>query len=845
MPAAVYGLRTLPDLSLVKYQSLADSGVAGVLKRHATFLRQWHGICLELSLSLHLLYAYLPENPVGNRLKVFLVLQGEEDSLRVAHPFIFQTALSELYDLARAELPRVSFGAGATLTKTEKVESIYHRLSEKNRKVHLVPSWEPNEDARLLEMVKTLQTIGRLQNGGPCAYRADFYPCGDAAQAKEKLEPIIKVLRGDYDVSLSDDLRIFQREDAASRACDVMENWISDTNSSPFFRVNVYAFASSLYLAKMILNSAGAEAALKGGYQISPIKEELDKGYRCTSRLAGGPRSYCVNSLHAVLESWSTSYSLEEAASFFKLPVLYDGEEIDLPKETTLGRDKGDVRLGLDLFGRGVEIPLTQLTKHAFFTGMPGSGKTNTMLHLANELHRMGIPFLVIEPAKKEYRAMLASSGMRDVCLFSPHVQSAFPLLVNPFEFPVGVRVSEHISALLEVFEGSFVLEGPTHKFLSSSIQKAYEDKGWSIEDQRTGSDDHGFPSMRDVYANIEDEVECSSYDAEIKGNVRSFLQVRLGSLMERDAGELFGAVVSTIDPGDWIRQSAIVELEVLPNQTKSFFILLVCHYILETLRAKPNADETMSVRHALFIEEAHNVIASQSQQSSTEAVDPKVSATAYLVKMLAEVRALREAMIISDQLPTALATEVTKNTGLKVVHRLASNDDREVVGGAISASDLQMEQMNSLRVGEAFVHFEGILKPFRATIFHWKSPTALFDVNDDIALAKKKRGKAYARSLGLALNGWIERELVPLCEELESLERAVSMEGDKRLRSLSLTEARFGFDAKVGRLRHRLEARCALLELIEADTSEVVSLARGYMTTLEEREKLLFGQEE
>ncbi|MEI3413421.1 MAG: hypothetical protein V8Q57_09715 [Blautia sp.] len=33
-------------------------------------------------------------------------------------------------------------------------------------------------------------------------------------------------------------------------------------------------------------------------------------------------------------------------------------------------------------------------------------------------------------------------------------------------EFPVGVRLSEHINALLEVFEGSFVLEGPTYKFL-------------------------------------------------------------------------------------------------------------------------------------------------------------------------------------------------------------------------------------------------------------------------------------------------------------------------------------------------------------------------------------------
>ena len=54
---------------------------------------------------------------------------------------------------------------------------------------------------------------------------------------------------------------------------------------------------------------------------------------------------------------------------------------------------------------------------------------------------------------------------------------------MNPLQFPKGVRLSEHINALLEVFQGSFTLEGPTYKFLSSSIQKSYTDLGWDIED--------------------------------------------------------------------------------------------------------------------------------------------------------------------------------------------------------------------------------------------------------------------------------------------------------------------------------------------------------------------------
>ena len=113
----------------------------------------------------------------------------------------------------------------------------------------------------------------------------------------------------------------------------------------------------------------------------------------------------------------------------------------------------------------------------------------------------------------------------------------------------------------------SFALEGPTYKFLSSSIQRAYTNLGWDIEQENTEECKLPYPTLQDVYNNLEKEIEASSYDGELKGNIRSFLQVRLGGLMERDAGELFNVCVSTIKPDDWINISAIVELEVLGEQ--------------------------------------------------------------------------------------------------------------------------------------------------------------------------------------------------------------------------------------------------------------------------------------
>ena len=199
---------------------------------------------------------------------------------------------------------------------------------------------------------------------------------------------------------------------------------------------------------------------------------------------------------------------------------------------------------------------------------------------------------------------------------------------------------------------------------------------------------------------------------------------------MRRDAGELFSYNTCTIKPEDWIRTSAIVELETLDNETKNFFILLLLTWIRETLRQNPNADRDKypDIRHIIFIEEAHNLIASTSEQRGTEEVNPKVSATAFIVKMLAEVRALREGIVIADQLPSLLSHEVIKNTSLKIMHRMTAQDDRELMGSTMSASGAQLTDVSTYRTGHTLVFYEGLLRPFNVKIHQWAYPGAADD---------------------------------------------------------------------------------------------------------------------
>lgn len=772
MKISTFAINKIPDLSLNKYQILADTGIQGVLKRHESFLRQWHGGCSESESSFHLLFLYMPDEPIGERLKVYFIVQSQSLDPEIVKLLLKNSPLSDFFDFQETSLPNRRFQAGTTLTKKERIAEIFNPIIGESRKIHYVPEWKMNENSRLYDLFRMMGAIGQMGSTHSCAFRVDMYPVSLGMETRVKFDEVLKNLRGENDIKLMRESGSVRSDNYAKDICKEYEKWLTSIETAPHFRTNIYSFGGNLFEAKLLLNAAGAEALAEGDFSIAAIKAEKDGYYNILSRMDSKPRDYSFYPELAVLREWSTMYCLTEAASFFRFPVLYDGEVIEIPKETAPQHVDSGIYIGMDRNNYPIYIPLKEFSKHAFFTGMPGSGKTNSLFHLISEFRKKQISFLVLEPAKKEYRTLLTCKDMRDVYLFSPHLKSKFPLQMNPLEFPHGVQVSEHINALLEVFEGSFLLEGPTHKFLSNAIQKAYENKGWDIEDANDENIIREFPTLQDVYDILKIEIEKTSYDVDLKGNIRAFLEVRLGSLMERDAGELFNIPYSTFMPEEWIKNSAVVELEVLGEQAKNFFVLLISHYIVETLRVDPQGGldskgNQLPVRHVMFIEEAHNILAPLAQQQG-DSVNPKISATAYIVKMLAEVRALRESIIIADQLPTALAIEVTKNTGIKMIHRLTAKDDKELIGSAVSASSIQLERIGAFSSGEALLHYEKILKPFEVQVNEWKKPTITYNVSNDQELYQEVKNTNEMKNIieGFIVN-WKYKYDVELSKEV------------------------------------------------------------------------------
>lgn len=735
MQKIFFELKCIPDLELSKYSSLSDSGVDGVIERQNIFLKQWNKICQIYNISMHLLYTYTSN--AKRKMRCYFILCGE-DNLADASKLLLYSPIGEYYCFEQVDtVEELEFAAASILVKKDRTVSVE---TEKNTHfdIGVVPMWEMNDNSRLIDMFRMLKALGDLSHQNEnFAYRIDLFPKTMSEEMREAFQPFIIQLRkctGEIDdkIVLSNSQIGKHKDDSAREVLKLYENFLEMLDVSQQFETHILAFADNQSHADIIIGAAGSEAVLEGYYDLLPLGKDADGKFHSFSRMELGNTVYSrIKDREKYSSSylkWNVIFSCQEVSAFFRLPALYEGEVIDIPKETVpiIENDNSVIRLGEINKTISVEVPLKNFVKHTMICGVPGSGKTNTMLQLATQFWAdYHIPFLIFEPAKKEYRALLNDERMKDVLLFSPKIGSKFPIRINPFEFPLGLALSEHIGTLMSVFGGSFSLQGPTHYFLDMSIQKAYENKGWFLEKVNDGTLE--YPSLSDVYTILESEVEKSGYDGEIKGNVKSFLQVRLGGLMKRDAGAIFNTEYSTLAIEDWFKYPIIVELEALDNQDKNFFVLLMCSIIMEILRVNPNADMEKQVRHFIFIEEAHNLIAQTTQQSSSDSVDPKISATAFVVKMLAEVRALREAIIITDQLPSALAPEVMKNTSLKIVHRLTAQDDRSMIGGTMAATSMQLDELATYNVGEAMVFYEKLRKPFKLQMIKWKSNDQLY----------------------------------------------------------------------------------------------------------------------
>ena len=759
MPSLYYEVKRIPDLTLSKYSALDEGGVEGVLKKHEAFLRQIHRKGLLNKEIIRWIYEYNPSAPKGQRMKIIIKFDGKNAS-DYMQSFIGSSPLAPYFDLVQVfpeeELPPLTGKEtpkdlekrkAKTLTLNQELYRYHASLLKKEKfarpdnpemaDFYSVNKWEMNEDARLFglfTMMKKMAENSKKEDKSQwrCLYCVDVVPMdyADAIESPTMLGPIMAGLRRmlSLRVEKTSTSTSFQKDESADYTLERYKDLVKTIAGTPHFNVNIKAYAQNSDYANMLLDAAASEALSEGSYDVA-----VESGmFNVNEIINKNLRLLCNTKAPKELRFWPTLFFLKELVPFTALPTLYSGESIEMPKETAPSYDDSGLYLGKDTDDYNVYFPLKNLPKHAFLAGVPGSGKTNSMLHLVTTLYsKFDIPFLILEPAKQEYRALVNKPEMRGTTVFSPSSGTKFLLHINPFQFPLKMSLAEHIRNVINVFEGSFSMDPPMPFLLDRAIERVYRDKGWLPYMINQGT--LPYPTMGELYDTLEQILEETDYEGEIKGNLKSVLQVRIGSLLSREMGDVFNVAESTMAPEEWLTRPIVIELEAMGIGPANFLTLMLSTLIRETLKVNPlkRKDGSKKPRHVIFFEEAHNLIGPKAEKEAGENANPKIAATAFVVKMLAEVRALNEAIIIADQLPTAMAPEVIKNTSLKLGHRMTSQDDRQLLGSTMSADDVQLERMATFTTGRTLCIYEGLLKPFELQMEQWSKVNGV--VHDEL----------------------------------------------------------------------------------------------------------------
>ena len=85
-------------------------------------------------------------------------------------------------------------------------------------------------------------------------------------------------------------------------------------------------------------------------------------------------------------------------------------------------------------------------------------------------------------------------------------------LRINPFSFPEGIHVLEHLDRLVEIFNVCWPMYAAMPAVLKESIIRAYENCGWNLKQSYNPM--QLYPSFKDVLHELKNVANFSEYSS-------------------------------------------------------------------------------------------------------------------------------------------------------------------------------------------------------------------------------------------------------------------------------------------------------------------------------------------
>ena len=414
-------------------------------------------------------------------------------------------------------------------------------------------------------------------------------------------------------------------------------------------------------------------------------------------------------------------------------------EHVSLAKEVIRNNEslmKREVSLGC-IFDLGkaytenrVKLDVKSLTQHVFVTGSTGCGKSETIYKLINETKQVGTKFLVIEPAKGEYKNVFG-----DVNVFGTNPLIMPLLRINPFSFPTGVHVLEHIDRLTEIFNVCWPMYSAMPAVLKKAMLDAYESCGWDLRlsVNRLSQGEDVYPSFLDLFLSLEKVITESAYSEEVKSNYSGALLTRVESLTNGLNGEIFS--VNELSNMVLFDENCIIDLSRVGSQETKSLIMGILIMRLSEYRMTGANTPNSALKHLTVLEEAHNILKRVSTEQSQEGSNMAGKSVEMITNAIAEMRTYGEGFVIVDQSPTSVDKAAIKNTNTKIVMRLPDEDDRKVSGKAAGMNDKQIDEIAKLPTGVAVVYQNDWVSPVLCKIDRMEDSRVIFYEQKDSIL--------------------------------------------------------------------------------------------------------------
>lgn len=738
--ASIIEITQIPDFSIIssKYESAIEAdidykkGMISLLtEAYQTYrtTEMYTGMAPDLSLELLWITEPVRNQPYNARIRLFLLARAiEKNKSNIAQTITQLVKISKsVLTLQKYEFSDISYSDFRPLiseVSTENIKALVKEEKLENLQNQLLP--QCLSFGRICPSESNLsKLVNALIEYPNCAVSLQLIPTRLSSEEADTLGRIRQMLdtltRGVMDQSIGN-----ISFSLAEKHAEIYK-FYEENKSGALFQFNLIVYGTTQATDSVVsslygqLNSSSEKQISMQFLPLYPNEADFNNNFyplpwAIHEVISGSNRNPYIwenpSTLFAPLYRMPYIITAEEAAEFFRLPIGGDSIKAGLnvnesAKSSRTYTDNlinsGDITIGrLKSSAKGdtLGIALKDLAKHMLVVGTPGSGKTTFSVGLLDRLWKEHhIPFLVIEPAKNEYRALVQS--IPDLQVFTPGKNFISPFVFNPFVPPKNVKLETYKSTLRTAFAAAVSMSTPLDKIFEESINNCYSDFRWL--DTYTVNDKGKIFNITDFVKCFQETFDSIGYTGDAKNIGRAGV-VRLNSLVN-----LFDNYHS-IPIEDILTKPTIIELAAIENNDqKALIIALLLLSILAYVNS--NYIGEGDLKNVILLEEAHVLLDADTNVGQGDA-NPSAIAQGLIKRMLAEIRSYGVGLIIADQSPRKVTTDVVALTDIKVAFRLVEASDKQILAESIDMDDALVSRLTKLKPGEAFFFFNKLEAP-------------------------------------------------------------------------------------------------------------------------------------